>query len=194
MSDAALELQTAEARLRREIEAEREGLTQAASYIRDVEETFLRILLDVHVPGVEEGDRVRINRTTWIPAILHVGDEALRWDFFNAGSGGKKTLLNVCYGLAVHTVAARHGLPLPELLIIDTPMKNIGEVVNRDLLTGFYRVLYTLAAGPLRSTQFMIIDMEFVPPPSELDISVYERKLTRDDPHNPPLISYYSGP
>lgn len=194
MENAAIELQATEQRLRREIDAEREGLTQAAAYIRDLEETFLRILLNVRVPGVEVGDQVRINRTTWIPTIYHAGDEALRWDFFNAGSGGKKTLLNVCYGLAVHTVAARHGLPLPEFLIIDTPMKNIGEVVNRDLLTGFYRVLYDLAAGPLRNTQFVIIDMEFVPPSAELGLVVFERKFTRDNADHPPLISYYSGP
>ncbi|GAI65601.1 unnamed protein product, partial [marine sediment metagenome] len=62
----------------------------------------------------------------------------LRWNFYNAGSGGKKTLFNVCYSIAIHLVAANNNLPLPSFLIIDTPMKNIGEDVNKNIFENFY--------------------------------------------------------
>lgn len=49
--------------------------------------------------------------------------------------------MNVCYALAVHRVAANRKLPLPTLLMIDTPMKNISEDVNRNLFEASYRYL-----------------------------------------------------
>jgi hypothetical protein len=125
--------------------------------------------------------------------VLPAGEEALRWSFDNAGSGGKKTLFKVCYALAVHAVAARNDLPLPRFLIIDTPMKNIGEEVNEDLFRSFYGYLYTLAAGPLRSVQFVIVDKEYYPPEIP-GIEINERFMTPYSPQHPPLISYYRSP
>jgi hypothetical protein len=145
------------------------------------------------VPGVGPEDVIRIDIKTWIPFVLPSGDEALRWTFDNAGSGGKKTLFKVCYALAVHAVAAHHNLPLPRFLIIDTPMKNIGEDVNEDLFRSFYSYLYALAAGPLRSVQFVVVDKEYYPPKFP-GIVINERFMTPDDPQHPPLISYYRGP
>jgi hypothetical protein len=109
----------------------------------------------------------------------------------NAGSGGKKTLFKVCYALALHVVAATNDLPLPRFLIIDTPMKNIGEEVNKDLFQAFYRYLYTMAAGPLESTQMIIVDKEYYAPDD--GIEVMDRYMTPADPAHPPLISYYRG-
>jgi hypothetical protein len=129
-----------------------------------------------------------------VPFVWPKGDESLRWSFANAGSGGKKTLFKVCYALAVHTVATVNELPLPEFLIVDTPMKNIGEEVNEDLFRSFYGYLYDLAAGPLNGTQFIVVDKEYYGPPEEHGISVFERFMTPSDPDHPPLISYYRGP
>ena len=179
--------------VRREMEEERGRLTQAGLYIREIEQRFLEALTAVGVPGVGPEDVVRIDIKTWIPFVLPAGDEALRWSFDNAGSGGKKTLFKVCYALAVHAVAARNDLPLPRFLIIDTPMKNIGEEVNEDLFRSFYGYLYTLAAGPLRSVQFVIVDKEYYPPEIP-GIEINERFMTPDNPQHPPLISYYRGP
>jgi hypothetical protein len=179
--------------LKREMEEERGRLTQATMYVSEIEQRFLEALISVGVPGVGPEDVVRIDIKTWIPYVLPRGDGALRWSFDNAGSGGKKTLFKVCYALAVHTVAARNDLPLPRFLIIDTPMKNIGEEVNEDLFRSFYRYLYASAAGPLRSLQFVIVDKEYYAP--EIGgVDVNERFMTPDDPQHPPLISYYRGP
>jgi len=178
--------------LKRSILKEKEALETSRKYAGEIEENFLQSLVTSKVPGVKETDTVRINPVTWIPDILVGGNETNRWNFDNAGSGGKKTLLNVCYALAVHRVAASHNLPLPSFLIIDTPMKNIGEEVNRDIFEAFYTHLYALAEGPLSNMQFIIIDKEYFPPKSK-EISVRERYMTQE-PEHPPLIPYYYGP
>lgn len=179
--------------LRNEIRAERDTLTQADRRVRAVEQAFHEALVTIGVPGVNENDVVKIDRRTWLPYVYPHGDERQRWNFYNAGSGGKKTLFNVCYALAVHKVAAERNLSLPTFLIIDSPMKNIGDDVNRDLFQNFYRYLYGLAQGPLAGTQFIIIDNEYIRPEGE-GIEVGDRYMTRDDPAFPPLITYYRGP
>lgn len=186
------ELAVSELELEEQIQQEKESLTNADQNIQDIEKAYLEALLNTHVPGVNQSDKVEINRTTWIPWILSNGDEALRWYFSNAGSGGKKTLLKVCYALALHAVAADNGLPLPNFIIIDTPMKNIGEDVNRDIFNSFYNYLYTLAETSLADTQFILVDKEYFPP-DEYEVAVYERYMTPDEAEHPPLISYYRG-
>jgi rubrerythrin len=181
-----------EERIRREMDAERSGLTSAGEVIADIEKAFLEALLMVGVPGVGSSDTVHINRHTWIPAILEGGEEELAWSFFDTGSGGKKTLLNVCYGLAMHQVAAKRGLPLPTFLMIDTPMKNISEDVNKNIFEAFYRYLYQLVQTDLATTQVIIIDKEYISPPEGIEI--VERFMTPDKAENPPLIPYYRGP
>jgi rubrerythrin len=178
-----------ERELRREIEAEKNKLTEAENRVHDIERTYLDSLLQVGVPGVQPGDMVQIDLRTWMPHIIPEDGDA--YDFYNAGSGGKKTLLNVCYALSVHKVAAEHSLPLPTVLMIDTPMKNIGEDVNESIFRAFYRYLYDLASGPLSATQFIIIDKEYTEPGAGREIQIYERYM---GPNNNPLISYYRGP
>jgi predicted nucleic acid-binding Zn-ribbon protein len=178
--------------LRREIVAEKRTLTNADQCITELEGAYHEALMKVGVPGVHAEDEVHIDRTSWRVYIWPHGDEALRWDFSNAGSGGKKTLLNVCYALAVHRVASARNLPLPRFLMIDTPMKNIGEDVNQDLFVRFYRYLYELASTALGDTQFVIVDKEFIEP-AGLSVDVIHRFMTPDDNDHPPLISYYRG-
>lgn len=182
------ELVAKELQVQRQILQEKGGLTSADQYIQKIEEEFLHSLLKVGVPGVRIGDRVEINRTTWIPSITS-SDEETRYDFYNAGSGGKKTLLNVCYALAIHKVASENNLPLPTFLIIDTPMKNIGEEVNEDIFVSFYKYLYDLASSSLTDTQFIIIDKGYIPPETD-NINVFERYMA---PNHNPLIPYYRG-
>ena len=180
-----------EERIRREMDTERAGLTTAGEVIGDVEKAYLEALLKVGVPGVTPNDTVHINRRSWIPSIWEAGEEELAWSFFDTGSGGKKTLLNVCYALAVHQVAARRNLPLPTFLMIDTPMKNISEDVNKNIFEAFYRYLYEVAKTDLADSQVIIIDKEYVPPP--MGIEVVQRFMTPDQAEHPPLISYYRG-
>lgn len=181
-----------EEQIRREMERERTGLTTAGEVITDIEDAYLQALRGVGVPGVREDDIVSINRRTWIPSILESGVAELAWSFFDTGSGGKKTLLNVCYALAIHQIAAKRDLPVPSFLMIDTPMKNISEDVNQDIFEAFYDYLYLLVESDLAATQVIIIDKEYIEPPEGVEIE--ERFMTPDQADHPPLISYYRGP
>jgi hypothetical protein len=187
------QLKSNEEKLKRELSNENTKLKNADKIIKEIEETFLDSLLRVKVPGVGVEDKVEINRKTWMPSISPNGDKTFKYDFYNAGSGGKKTLLKVCYTLAVHKVAAENDLPLPTFLIIDTPMKNIGEDVNKDIFINFYQYLYELAEKSLNNVQFIIIDKECIKPVSN-QIAFKERYMTPDEDDNPPLITYYRGP
>jgi hypothetical protein len=181
-----------EERVKRETAEEKEKLVTPEKLIGEIEKNYLEVLLAIELPGLSENDKIQINRTTWIPYVLPSGNEEGKWDFFNAGSAGKKTLLNVSFALAVHKVAAEKNLPLPNFLIIDSPMKNIGKGVNREIFESFYRYLYSLAQGPLSKTQFILIDTDYFPPTEKIDMLV--RFMTPDDEKYPPLIPYYRGP
>jgi hypothetical protein len=187
------ELVAREVNLKREIELETQKLYKAEKNVNDLELTFLNTLLTVGLPGVSENDEVHINRKTWEVFIYPDGEEYKKWNFSNAGSGGKRTLFNVCYLLSVHTVASKNNLLIPSFMIIDTPMKNIDKEVNEDLFKRFYDYLFMLAETTLKDTQIILIDNSYCIPPSDHKISYYERYMTNDDEANPPLISYYRG-
>ena len=184
---------TDDSRIKREIQFEINKLSGAEKNIEELEKTFLKTLLTVGLPGVSENDETFINRKTWEVWVYPNGNEHLRWNFYNAGSGGKKTLFNVCYLLSLHIVSAKNNLTLPSFMIIDTPMKNIDKEVNEELFKRFYDYLYNLANNELKLTQFIIIDNSFIAPKPGLDISFYNRYMTDQDNQNPPLISYYRG-
>ncbi|MBW4576360.1 MAG: AAA family ATPase [Aphanothece sp. CMT-3BRIN-NPC111] len=192
MERAIAELRVEEEQLERQIQEEKGSLNNAEQNITSLENNFLEALLAVGVPGVADNYEVNINRKTWIPYILPAGDAAIKWSFDNAGSGGKKSLFKVCYALALHKTALDNNLPLPNFLIIDTPMKNIGEDVNQNIFTSFYNYLYNLAENPLSTTQFIIIDKEYFPPTSH-NIDIINRFMTPTDEQAPPLIRYYRG-
>ena len=108
-----------------------------------------------------------------------------------AGSGGKKTLFNICYAVALHRLAEELDLPLPLFVIIDSPMKNIGTEVNKDIFIAFYKYLYGLLSTIMTKTQVIIIDTELSAPTIDLDYT--ERLMIAGDAEHPPLIPYYSG-
>lgn len=193
----AIERQGAEARqeierLRTAVTHERDRLVQATENVTAIEEEFLRTLVAIHFPGVDDSDRVELSTRTWIPGVLHTSQEH-PWTFFDAGSGGKKVMFNVSYALALHKVAVDNGLPLPMFLMIDSPLKNISPDVNPELVEAFYRDLYTALDERMRGTQVVIIDSELIEPPE--GYSGFESILMDPaDPDNPPLIPGYSGP
>ncbi|MBN1118166.1 MAG: hypothetical protein JXA77_13240 [Bacteroidales bacterium] len=187
------ELISKEHGLKREIELERQKLFSAEKNVEDLEEIFLNTLLTVGLPGISEKDTVKINRKTWEVFVYPDGEEYKKWNFSNAGSGGKRTLFNVCYLLSIHTVASKNKLPIPSFMIIDTPMKNIDKEVNEDLFKRFYDYLYQLAETSLSETQIVLIDNSYCVPPLTSKLSFYDRYMTNDDDDNPPLISYYRG-
>lgn len=173
---------------------EKANFTKGETLIEELENTFLNILNEVGMPGVSPDDKVFINRNNWEVSILPVGEDYLRWNFYNAGSGGKKTLFNSCFLLAIHIVASINELPLPTFIIIDTPMKNIDKEVNQDIFKSFYDYLYKASSTVLDKTQIIIIDNNFVPPKKELKINFSDRYMESGNDDYPPLIPYYTGP
>jgi len=177
-------------RLRTSVAEERDHLRGADANIAAIAEEFKRIMVAVSFPGVSEDDDVVIDPRNWKPTVVH-GDQ--EWTFWDAGSGGKKTLFNVCYALAVHAVGLERGMPVPGLLIIDSPTKNISKDMNPEVVRSLYAEIYRLARGNgSRGLQFLLIDSDLVKPSPKLDKFVERRIAGESDA--PSLIPYYSGP
>lgn len=168
-------------------EADRTSLEQLGTY-------FLDALVQSGVPGITREDSVALEPPSFYPAVYSTdpADQTVS-TFTSMSSGGKKTLFKCCFAIAVHRIASRLEAPLPELLIIDSAMKNISERENRDQFEGFYRMLYKLKAGELASTQMVLIDKEFLPPDPSQVVDVLDRHMQPDSVEHEPLIRYYRG-
>lgn len=177
-------------RLRTSIADEREHLRAADANIAAIAAEFKRVMRSVSFPGVAEEDDVVIDPRNWKPAIVH-GDQV--WTFWDTGSGGKKTLFNVCYALAIHAVALQRGMPVPGVLIIDSPTKNISEDENPELVRSLYAEIYRLARGQNgHGLQFLLIDSDLVRP--SVALPGFSDRRMAGEPDAPSLIPYYTGP
>jgi septal ring factor EnvC (AmiA/AmiB activator) len=188
----AAELQVRISHLRAAMGEERARLVGADKNIRSLEEKFLAVMRQVGFPDVAEGDVVRINTRDWVPFVIH-GD--VEWSFDGAGSGGKKTLFNVCYAIAVHEVAIEAELPLPAFLIVDSPTKNISRDINPAIVGSLYRYMYDMVARAKargRALQLVLVDSDLVLP--EVPLEFAERLMSDRDPEHPKLFSRYEGP
>jgi hypothetical protein len=183
-----------EAGIRRELKGAREAAERDAKNVRRLEALFLDCIVRAGVPGFSADDEVHMDSRSLMPAVSPKGaPDLVVSSFENLGSGGKKTLFKCCFAIAVHRLAREIGAPLPSVLIIDSPMKNISERENRTQFEGFHRLLYALAAGELAGTQFIVIDKEYAPPETDLGVSFLARHMTPSDDRYPPLIPYYRG-
>lgn len=177
-------------RLHTSVNEERGRLRAADANIAAIAAEFKRIMLSVSFPGVSEEDEVIIDPRNWKPTVIHGQQE---WTFWDTGSGGKKTLFNVCYALAIHAVALERQMPVPGVLIIDSPTKNISEDENPELVRSLYAEIYRLARGQDgRRLQFLLIDSDLVGPGADLP-GFSERRMA-GEPDAPSLIPYYTGP
>jgi hypothetical protein len=100
-------------------------------------------------------------------------------------------LFKVCYAIALHRLAEQYNLPLPNFLMIDSPMKNIGNDVNKNIFMSLHRYFYALALDGLQKTQLIIADTDMAVPSHGVDVR--ERLMIAGDKDHPPLIPYYSG-
>jgi hypothetical protein len=178
-------------------EALKEARTNAESdrsSLNTLAEYFLECLILSGVPGVKRNDRVVLEPPAFYPAIYSNDPSDLTASTFTSvSSGGKKTLFKCCFAVALHRIASELLAPLPEFLILDSPMKNISERENRAQFEGFYRMLYKLKSGELAQTQMVLIDKEFLAPEPDLAIDVLSRHMQPDSAVHQPLIRYYRG-
>ncbi|MBU1737093.1 MAG: hypothetical protein KKG35_03055 [Proteobacteria bacterium] len=176
--------------LKTSVTQERERLSDADDNIAAIAAEFKRVMIAVSFPGVTEEDSVVIDPRNWKPSVVHGGQE---WSFWDTGSGGKKTLFNVCYALAIHAVALSKNMPVPDFIIIDSPTKNISEDENPELVQALYAEIYRLAEGQDgRRIQFLLIDSERVAPNDDLP-GFLERRMA-GELDAPSLIPHYHGP
>jgi len=187
LEEEAGALQGAIDRLKSELAAERERLKAADENIRALAAEFKRVLLAISFPGISEEDEVILDSRNWQPTVSH---EDQAWGFWDTGSGGKKTLFNVCYALALHRVGIGRGLPVPNLLVVDSPTKNISDDENPELIRALYDEIYQLATDA--DIQFVLIDSDLVKPAD--GIATFVERRMAGEPDAPSLISYYSGP
>lgn len=177
-------------RLRSSADEERLKLRNADSNIAAIAEEFKRILLAISYPGMSIDDNVVIEPKNWKPVVSH-GEQI--WSFWETGSGGKKTLFNVCYALAIHSVARRNNLPVPNVLILDSPTKNISDDEDPDLVRSLYNEIYRLVADETdEGIQFLIVDSDLVKP--SIDVPDFVELHMAGEPDAPSLIPYYQGP
>jgi hypothetical protein len=140
----------------------------------------------VGVPGVGSSGRVRIDRQDWIPWVRSEEAPEDDFDYRSASSGGKKVLFAVCYALALHIVAERNELPLPTLLMIDTPGKNVEKDINIELVRNIQRAIFDAADdGSLVQTQLIVVSGTFEP--FNFDLEPIRITLRKDRG----LIPYY---
>ena len=192
--DGLAKIQANEARLRARLREAREAAEKDTSNLDRLKSLFLDCLLRAGVPGISAKDQVEISPQTFLPELSSFGvaDSTIA-SFATLSSGGKKTLFKCCFALALHRLAVEVGAPLPEFLMIDSPMKNISERENREQFKGFYNLVYELKAGELKETQFVLIDKEYTAPKREIGLRVRQRHMRPGDPKNPPLIPQYDG-
>jgi hypothetical protein len=188
------EIVTREQTVREQLKAARAASQSDTTNLDRLKVLFLDCLVRAGVPGITRDDRVEIPLPSFFPEVYgsEPGDHAVT-SFATLSSGGKKTLFKCCFAVAVHRLTAELGAPLPELLIIDSPMKNISERENRTQFEGFYRMLYELEQSEFRGIQLVLIDKEFSPPAPAHDFTLIERHMRPADRAFPPLIPYYSG-
>lgn len=190
-NDKALE----EANLASALEATKRAAFQDRRNVERLGQLFLDCLVRCKFPDVKSTDHVHIDPSSFYPRIPLGGDDAIVvLTFDNAGSGGMMALFRTCFAVALHRLSAMiGGWRLPSVLVIDTATKNVSSVENPEVVQSFYRMIYELASGELRGTQFVVIDNELTRPPQDLSIQVSERHMVRGDSSNPPLVPYLSG-
>jgi hypothetical protein len=170
-----------------QLREENAALASREQYRDAIADAFHEALLAVRMPDVTRDDSVVI--TDKLQPRVEPASGRSSYGFQNVGSSGMKTLFQCCYALALHRVAAEHGLLLPRFLIIDTPTQHVDERVDSEIFHGFFRYLYQLLDGPMSSVQVVLIDSDFEPPPA--GIGVIDRLMLRDDLAHPRLVPYY---
>lgn len=127
-------------------------------------EGFLKeSLLDVGFQGFSQEDMVRIDTKSFVPTIYSKTGE-FRFDYYNLSSSGIRTIFKICYALSIYRFVKEKKIVslLPTFIMIDTPMKNISERIDKDIYIKLYEYFYRLFSkgGALYGIQLIIIDKE----------------------------------
>jgi hypothetical protein len=188
----AEELAGDEAKTRLQLEDARKLAYRDGKNVLRLGDLLLESLTKIGFPDVRPSYSVTIDPSTFDPQVMlsETGDLVFL-SFVNAGSGGMQSLFKACYALALHRLCREIGSELPNLLIIDTATKNVSSIENPEIIKAFYEYVYELADGELKDTQFVIIDSEFTPPPSDRKFEFSSRHMKNGSKEFPPLVRYW---
>jgi hypothetical protein len=189
----AVKLQTDEANKKEEIRIAKDEANKQENRLEELKKVFINILNKVKFPGIQLTDYVIMDTRNFYPRILTKDNDIYEMEFVNLSSGGKKTIFKCCFAFAIQQLIKNQEIPFPNILIIDTPMKNISERENREAFESFYEFVYDIMSKELKDMQLIIIDKELYEPNEEIKIDILSKHMTPDDPEHPGLIDYYSG-
>lgn len=131
---------------------ERTGrLLARRSVVDDLSGIFNEVVQSLNIPWATEAS---LDARDYLPVINGERIESL------AVAGGSKTLVTVAYHLSLLTYALSHrDSLLPQLLIIDTPRKNLGfNREDKELGERIYRRIGTIAEAYGDAVQFIVAD------------------------------------
>lgn len=186
-------LKTDETNKKEELRIAKEDANKQENRLEELKKVFIKILNKVKFPGIQLTDYVIMDTKKFYPRILTKDNDINEMDFVNLSSGGKKTIFKCCFAFAIQQLIKNQDIPFPNILIIDTPMKNISERENKEAFESFYKFVYGIMSNELKDMQLIIIDKELYPPDINVKINVLSKHMAPDDPAYPGLIDYYSG-
>jgi hypothetical protein len=177
------ELQNDRAELLRQISEAKARLEQRRRLVVDFSATFREVVAEAELPWFEDAI---IDLETFLPVINGGSFGAL-------SSGGMKAVVNVAYHLALLTEGlVERDLRVPNLLIIDSPAKNLGVSKNdRSQADRVYRRIAALAGAYRQDFQIIVADNDPpgvpIPIANRIDLS-YERPLVPGVAHPGPGV------
>ena len=182
-------------KIKLDLEKARKESEKNKQYTNKLKFYFLDNLKKAKFPEMSDSYEAFLNTKNFYPYIKSKDEGELdTLEFFNAGSGGKKTLFKTCFALALHRLSHELNHMLPSLLIIDSPMKNIHKAENKEIFNGLHNLLHELSNNELSDTQFIVIGSHELPENIRNDKNIHIQKFTNDiNSDDPPLIPYYKG-
>jgi hypothetical protein len=158
-----------------EIQSRELSQVDAEANVQALEQRLLEYLHALNIPDLGQELSVKINRNTYLP-------EVSGRTFDELSSQGLKTLVNIGYSLAHHTVAIDRNLPLPGLLILDGLSANAGhEGFDQARIRDVYRLLGSAASQYEGSLQVIAVDNMLAPDILKEFIDKVKLLLTQQD-------------
>lgn len=151
LEEEAVRLEGEQLRLEQDIAAGRARRKARRVVLDELAELFEQTVLDLRVPWAQTAT---IDTTNYLPMVNDERFESL------AVAGGTKTIVTVAYHLTLLAHALAHGdTLLPQLLVLDTPRKNLGSNPNDKEMGGrIYQRIRTLVDAYHNEVQFIIAD------------------------------------
>jgi predicted nucleic acid-binding Zn-ribbon protein len=155
------ELRNERAELLRQVSEVKARLEEHRRLVVEFSATFREVVVEAQLPWFEDAV---IDLETYLPVINGASFNAL-------SSGGMKAVVNVAYHLALLTEGlVERDLRVPNLLIIDSPAKNLGVSKNdRSQADRVYRRIAALAGAYQQDFQIIVADND--PPGVPLPIA-----------------------